>query len=184
MLNIFYDIILIPILLFINFIFEIIFNKNLNIKLLIPNFFGGIFGIGLNLLLITSLNLQKYTYLTTISKYFNFFIFQQLFYIIIYNDFSLFTFYNILKIIHYIFAYLIIDKYADKVISDKNKYKDFIISIIKNIGAIIIIEILFKNKLDEIDNFTIIKLFFIYIIFYFLLQKNIDYFLNNSFLNI
>lgn len=177
MLTIFYDIILIPILLFINFIFEIIFNKNLNIRLLIPNFFGGIFGIGLNLLLVTTLHLEKYTYLSTAIKYFNFFIFQQLFYIIIYNDFSLFTFYNILKIIHYIFAYILIDKYADKALSDKNKYKEFIISVVKNIGAIIIIEILFKNKLDEIDNFTIIKSFFIYIIFYFMLQKNIDNFI-------
>jgi chromate transport protein ChrA len=174
-----YNIFSSSIVLLINFIFQNLGKYNLNNNLWLSNPLGTIIALLFSTILkniipenFIPLNLIPLpsNLINLILKYSNILIFQNIFYIILYNDFSFITPYYFLKAIIYIIIYIILNKIE---IPTKNKYKKIFNDLLKSIIVIIIIELLYKNKLENSNFLLMIKIIIAFIIYIALIKSKI-----------
>jgi hypothetical protein len=149
-----YDIFTSLIILFISLIFETLGFGYLNNKFWLTNPLGTITGTLINFLLPTFKMTNTFE---QIIKYSNIFLFQNIFYILVFNDFTYMNPLYFTKILIYLVSYIFLDKIGNKMIK-KNKNKENIVAFIKSLGVLIIIELLYKDKFDEKTYSSIFKI--------------------------
>jgi len=167
-----YNIISSTIILIINFIIKYLGNYTLYEQCWLSNPIGSICGYILNMLFknIISKNISSNKIIKLFVQYSNILVFQNIFYILLYNDFTFIAPFYFMKGLIYILLNIFLNKIE---LPTKNKYKKAFNNLLKTLIIIIIIELNYKNKLD-IKDFTVIsKIIISFIILLFLIKNKI-----------
>ena len=162
-----YNIISSTIVLIINFIIKYLGNYTLSEKCWLSNPLGGISAYIISILF---KNVISNKILNLFIKYASVLIFQNIFYILLYNDYSFIVPFYFIKGLSYIFLNIFFNiiEYPTK-----NKYKKHFNNLLKTIIILIIIELINKNKLDNTDLSIISKIIFAFIFYIFLIKTKI-----------
>jgi len=172
-----YNIISSVIVLIINFIIKYLGNYTLYEQFWLSNPIGGICAYIISILFnniipknIIPKNIISNKIIKLFLKYTNILIFQNVFYILLYNDYSFIAPFYFIKGLLYIFLNIIFNiiEYPTK-----NKYKKHFNNLLKTIIILIIIELINKNKLDNTDLSIISKIIFAFIFYIFLIKTKI-----------
>ena len=167
-----YNIISSVIVLIINFIIKYFGNYTLYEKFWLSNPIGGISAYIISILFnnIIPKNIISNKIIDLFLKYANIIIFQNIFYILLYNDYSFIAPYYFVKALLYILLNIIFNTIE---YPTKNKYKKHCNNLLKTLIILIIIELLYKNKLDNTDLNIISKIIFAFIFYIFLIKTKI-----------
>lgn len=167
-----YNIVSSTIILIINFIIKYLGNYTLYEQFWLSNPIGSICGYILNVLFknIIPKNLITNKIIRLFFQYSNILIFQNIFYILLYNDFTFIAPYYFMKGLIYILLNIFLYKIE---LPTKNKYKKAFNNLLKTLLIILIIELLYKNKLDMKDLSVISKIIISFIVLLFLIKNKI-----------
>jgi hypothetical protein len=169
-----YNTIFIIFIYFTFYLIQSIFNLNIFTNFnLYYKCIGAIIGYFFHDIILKDFIISYNFYIQNILKYTLIFLFQNIILKLLLNDYFIFELNNILRINFYIFIYFLLDIITNNMVNDNNKFKSLYFDLVKITIGFIIVESFLKKNITKNDIIYVIIISMSYVIFYFIIDKNI-----------